>query len=251
MGVEFIRSPVVYRRQQSYRNLHFPIYIRSARVAHTLGVLTPITRPCVIRDAMPKATTPPFGPPAQRYVAPPFRRIETERRAVGVWLRHPAAGEKRKTAGDSGAKPLGKETVAGSRQGLCPLPGCRRHTAATLRCFFASPTIPDGSCGPPAPGVIDDSRGRLSHTVSRGPLTYMRRRDAIERRPPYPDRTPLPYLCNSSKGKTRRERKIFYPFGHKDLRAVAASRAQRIPARFVQHGPQVEGDRGPRRTSDL
>jgi hypothetical protein len=46
-----------------------------------------------------------------------------------------------------------------------------------------------------------------------------------------------PNSCNNPKGKTPRGPKIFYSFSHKELRAFRASRARRIPARFVQHGP--------------
>jgi hypothetical protein len=57
-----------------------------------------------------------------------------------------------------------------------------------------------------------------------------------------------PRLCNSSKGKTPRARKILYSFEHKGLRDFWASCAPRIPARFVQHGPYIEGQSAPRRS---
>jgi hypothetical protein len=57
-----------------------------------------------------------------------------------------------------------------------------------------------------------------------------------------------PRSCNSRKGKTPRERKISYSLQHNELRDFRASRAHRIPARFVQHGARVEGCSGLRQT---
>ncbi len=56
---------------------------------------------------------------------------------------------------------------------------------------------------------------------------------------------------NRMSRKTLCERKVSYSFGQKELRDVAASCSRRISARFVQHGPQVEGGSGPRPTPQL
>ncbi len=45
------------------------------------------------------------------------------------------------------------------------------------------------------------------------------------------------HLCNSPEGKTPRGRKILYSLPHQELCNFRARRADRIPSRFVQHGP--------------
>lgn len=48
-------------------------------------------------------------------------------------------------------------------------------------------------------------------------------------------------LCNGPEVKRPRTQEILYSLGSKELRAFGVSCAYRIPGRFVQHGPRVEG----------
>jgi hypothetical protein len=113
------------------------------------------------------------------------------------------------------------------------VPGIRRDRAQAE----------DAGCKKAKPQIETPSVGiRLWAVFQRGPAhepppeNVASGRDVVG----MPDRRQT-RLCNSSKGKTPREREMLYSFRRKELRDFWVSRARRIPARFVQRGPYIEG----------